>query len=78
MTRRDDLFSIAGETFTRTWTGERYDWTSSDGRLVVWRDGREYRATLDTYPSTKAWPTLTGVMMASIQSREKYDQRRAA
>lgn len=78
MTRRDDFFSISGETFQRTWNGEKYNWTSNDGRLVCWRDGREYSATLDGYPSTKVWPTLTGAMAASVISREKYDQRRAA
>ncbi len=81
MTRRDDQFTLSGETFTRSWVGDnpgRYEWTSSDGRLVVWREGREYRATLDGYPSTKAWLTLTAAMAASIMSREKYDQRRAA
>lgn len=81
MTRRDDQFSLSGETFTRTWVGDnsgRYEWASSDGRLVCWRDGREYRATLDGYPSTKVWPTLTGAMAASVISRERYDQRRAA
>jgi hypothetical protein len=81
MTCRDDQFSLAGETFTRTWAGDnsgRYEWTSEDGRLVCFRDGRAYSATLDGYPSTKTWPTLTGAMMASIQSRTKYDIRRAA
>lgn len=77
MTRRDDLFTLAGETFTRTWTGDRYDWTSADGRLVCFRDGRDYRASLDGYPSTKTWPTLTAAMLASVQSREKYDRRAA-
>jgi hypothetical protein len=76
--KRDDQFSLSGETFTRTWNGERYDWTSEDGRLVCFRDGRAYSATLDGYPSTKTWPTLTGAMAASVISRTKYDQRRAA
>jgi len=78
MTRRDDQFSISGETFTRTWTGDRYDWTSSDGRLVCFRVERSYRATLDGYASTKTWPTLTAAMVALVISRERYDQRRAA
>lgn len=78
MTVRDDLFTLSGETFQRTWNGERYDWTSADGRLVCFREGRSYGATLDGYPSTKTWPTLTGAMAASVQSRQKYDQRRAA
>jgi hypothetical protein len=77
MTSRDDLFTIFGETWFRTWSGDRYDWTSSDGRLVCWRDVRQYRATLDGYPSTKTWPTLTAAMVASVQSREKYDRRAA-
>lgn len=87
MTARDDLFNLNGETFQRSWNGERYDWTSADGRLVCWcshrefvngRAHHEYSATLDGYPSTKTWPTLTGAMVASVLSREKYDQRRAA
>ena len=74
----DDRFTLNGETFQRTWNGDRYDWTSSDGRLVCFRVNREYQATLDGYPSTKTWPTLTGAMAASVISRARYDQRRAA
>lgn len=84
--KRDDLFTISGETFHRTWNGERYDWTSSDGRLVCWCSERkfvrghavhEYSATLDGYPSTKVWPTLTAVMAASVASREAWDLRQS-
>ena len=81
MTRRDDQFSLSGETFTRTWVGDnsgRYEWTSSDGRLVCWREGREYNATLDGYAAKKRWLTLTAAMAASIMSRTKWDERRAA
>lgn len=87
MTRRDAFFRIHDETFERSWNGERYDWTSSDGRLICWcsfreftngRARHEYSATLDGYPSTKTWPTLSAAMVASIQSRDAWDRRRAA
>lgn len=90
MTGRDDLFTLNGTTWQRTWVGDnsgRYEWTSDDGRLVCWcskrwfENGRpihEYSATLDGYPSTKTWPTLTGVMAAAVHSREAWDRKRAA
>jgi len=92
MTRCDDQFTISGETFRRSWTGDRYDWTSRDGRLVCWcskryfdvdrcgvkRQVHEYNAKLDGYPSTRSWPTLTAAMVASVISRDAYDKRRAA
>lgn len=78
MTRRDDQFSISGETFTRTWDGERYNWTSSDNRLVCFRVDRAYGATLDGYPATKTFLTLTAAMVELVRSRRLRDQRRAA
>lgn len=79
--QRDDLFTLAGTTWHRAWIGDnsgRYEWTSDDGRLVVWRDGHDYSATLDGYHATKTWPTLTGAMAATTKARDDYDKRRAA
>ena len=79
--KRDDLFTIQGTTFRRQWVGDnsgRYEWTSNDGRLVTFREGRDYSATLDGYASTKTWPTLTGAMAATVRSRDAYDRKRQA
>lgn len=76
---RDDLFVRNGIAWRRQWVGDnagRYEWTSDDGRLVCWCEGRTYRATLDGYSSTKTWPTLTGAMMAAHQSRDFLDRKR--
>lgn len=75
----DDTFERLGLTWQRQWVGDnsgRYEWTSDDGRLVCWRDGRSYRATLDGYSSTMTWPTLTGAMLAAHQSRDGWDRKR--
>jgi len=92
----DDVFTAAsGERWRRRWVGDnagRYEWTSEDGRLVVWCDSRRfeddpakggrkavhvYRATLDGYPSTITWPTLNEAMAEAVLSRHKLDRRRA-
>ena len=74
-------FTRDGITWTSTWVGDnsgRYEWTSDDGRLVAWREGREYRATLDGHNSTRTWPTLIATMAEAQRSRAAYDRRRAA
>ena len=74
-----DTFTRSGITWRRQWIGDnsgRYEWTSDDGRLVCFRDGRAYSATLDGYASTKTWPTLTGAMAATHQSRDAWDRKR--
>ena len=81
MTKRDNIFRLHDTTWSRQWVGDnsgRYEWTSDDGRLVTFRDGRDYSATLDGYPSTKTWPTLTGAMAATVRSRDAYDRKRQA
>jgi len=54
----DSTFHRAGTSWHRTWNGDRYEWTSDDGRLVAWCSKRqfvggkpihEYSATLDGY-----------------------------
>ena len=73
-----DTFTRSGITWRRAWIGDnggRYEWTSDDGRLNVWREGREYSATLDGYASTKTWPTLTAAMAATHGARDKLDRR---
>jgi hypothetical protein len=75
----DDTYTGMGATWRRQWVGDnsgRYEWTSDDGRLVVWRDGHDYRATLDGYPSTKTWPRLTTAMLVSVRSRDAHDRKR--
>lgn len=75
------IFTSHGVRWRRQWVGDnsgRYEWTSDDGRLVVWRDGREYSATLDGYPATRTWLTLTGAMEAARQSRDAWDRKRQA
>lgn len=55
MTRREDQFTITGEVFTRTWSGDNsghYDWTSADGRLVCWCSKREFAT--DQFGSKRA------------------------
>ncbi len=76
-----NTFCLGSTTWTRQWVGDnsgRYEWTSDDQRLVCFREHREYSATLDGYPSTKTWPTLTGAMAASVKSRDAYDRKRQA
>ncbi len=76
-----DTFSRSGITWRRQWIGDnsgRYEWTSDDTRLTVWREGKAYAATLDGYASTKTWPTLTGAMAATQQSRDAWDRKRNA
>lgn len=76
-----DTFSHSGITWRRQWVGDnsgRYEWTSDDARLVVWREGLEYSATLDGYAAKRTWPTLTAAMAAAGESREKWDKRRGA
>ena len=78
---RDDLFTLGAVTWRRQWIGDnagRYEWTSDDARLVVWREGRNYSATLDGYPSTKTWPTLVAAMAEAQRSRDAYDRKRQA
>ena len=77
----DDLYSRNGITWRRQWVGDnsgRYEWTSDDGRLVCFREGRNYSATLDGYPSTKTWPTLVAAMAEAQRSRDAYDRKRQA
>jgi hypothetical protein len=76
----DNVYTLNGTTWRREWIGDnsgRYDWTSEDARLVCWREGHIYRATLDGYPSTRTWPTLTGAMAATATARAAYDRRRS-
>ena len=76
-----DTYTRDGVTWRRQWVGDnsgRYEWTSDEQRLVVFREHREYSATLDGYPSTKSWPTLTGAMAATVKGRDALDRRRAA
>jgi len=84
---RDDIYRRAGTIWRRQWTGDRYEWTSVDGRLVAWCSARrfvggkpvhEYSATLDGYASTRVWPTLTDCMDAAVKSRDALDRRAAA
>jgi hypothetical protein len=73
-----DTFTLSGITWRRSWIGDnsgRYEWTSDDGRLICFRDGREYSATLDGYASTKTWLTLTAAMAATHGARDKLDRR---
>jgi hypothetical protein len=75
-----DIFTRDGITWRRQWVGDnsgRYEWTSDDNRLVVWREHKDYSATLDGYPSTKTWPTLTAAMAASVKGRDALNRRRA-
>ena len=75
-----DTFTRDGVTWRRQWVGDnsgRYEWTSDDGRLVCFREHKDYAATLDGYPSTKSWPTLTGAMAASVKGRDALNRRRA-
>ena len=74
-----NTFRLGSTTWARQWVGDnsgRYEWTSDDGRLVCFREHREYSATLDGYPSTKTWPTLTAAMAATVKSRDAYDRKR--
>ena len=76
-----DTFTSSGITWRRQWVGDnsgRYEWTSDDGRLVCFREGRNYSATLDGYPSTKTWPTLVAAMAEAYRSRDAYDRKRQA
>lgn len=86
----------SGEMWSCAWVGDnagRYEWRSSDGRLIVWCDSRRfeddavrgsrravhvYRATLDGYASNVTWPTLLEAMAEAVRSRHKLDMRRAA
>lgn len=79
--KRDDTYARNGITWRRAWIGDnggRYEWTSDDGRLVCFREGKVYAATLDGYASTKTWPTLTATMAELQRSRDAYDRKRQA
>lgn len=76
-----DTFTRSGITWRRQWVGDnsgRYEWTSDDGRLVCFRDGKAYAATLDGYASTKTWLTLTAAMAEAQRSRDAWDRKRNA
>lgn len=76
-----DIFRQGSTIWRRQWVGDnsgRYEWTSDDGRLICWREGRDYSATLDGYPATKSWPTLTAAMAELHRSRDAYDRKRQA
>lgn len=87
MAGSDSTFHRAGTSWHRTWNGDRYEWTSDDGRLVAWCSSRkfvsgkaihEYSATLDGYASTRVWPSLVECMETAVKSRAAYDRRKAA
>ena len=78
--KSNDTFTRSGITWRRQWIGDnggRYEWTSDDGRLICWREGKNYSATLDGYAAKRTWPTLTAAMTATHGARDKLDRRNA-
>ena len=76
-----DTFTRSGITWRRAWIGDnggRYEWTSDDGRLICFREGKAYAATLDGYAAKRTWPTLTAAMAELHRSRDAYDRKRQA
>lgn len=71
MTRRDDLFTQDGTTWQRKWVGDnsgRYEWTSSDGRMVCFRDGHIYRFTIDGALTTTRSMSLVAAMRTAAEA----------
>ena len=57
--------SPLGTDWTRQWVGDnsgRYEWTSDDGRLLVYRDGSRYHAEIDGKALQRLEPTLWAAM----------------